>query len=230
MSFYNSEHYSPDAFRLTLTTKFSKELLKKHHLQANTAYRVLYALSGFITRRNNKIFNKSLNYIAFTAGVCKESAIKAVNFLDESGQIKIEKGKGRYSNSYIHKFKETKVFHTKNGAFLPFLSLADYQVIKKLNHTQRLSKTALSFMPYILIHAGKKGGFHASKKTILSYSGRDRRTLNKAYDELIEKKVLIERPLFSSFKLPHNKGQRAFIVNREHLSSLTQPIDLKKTA
>lgn len=221
MKYYRSENYNEDAFRIAITTKFSKEDLKRHHLHANTVLRVLTVFAGFVSKKRNIIFNKSLDYIAQNAGVCKESALKSVNFLKDTGHIKLEKGRGKYPNRYWHQFKESAVFNTKNGAKLPFITLADHLLMKKLNNCARLSKTARSFLPYILLHAGKNNAFHASKKTILDYSGRDRRTLNKAYKELINKGVLRKRPLFGKIKFDHVKGQAGFRVDRERLLEFT---------
>lgn len=233
---YKSDFYSPDAFRIAITTKFSKTDLKKHHLHSNTVYRVLTVLAGYVTRKNNSIFNKSLDCIALNAGVCKESALKAVNFLKDTGHLRLEKGRGKYPNKYWHQYKESKVFHTKNGATLPFITLKDHVLMKKLNNAQGLSKTARSFLPYILLHAGNLNGFNASKKTILEYSGRDRRTLNKAYEELKEKGILKPWHLYGKIKLPSYKGQAGYIVDRERLNWFTvnpkskPDIPIKKTA
>lgn len=225
---YKSPYYNEDAFRCVVTTKFKKDDLRKHHIHPNTAYRVLLVFAGCVTRKNNKIWGKSLDFIAKNAGVCKESAIKAVNFLADIGQIRLEKGKSRYSNQYWFKYPETGVYHTKNGAKLPFITLSDHLLMKKLQYSGKLSKTALSFLPYVLLHAGKSNGFHASKKTILDYSGRDRRTLNKAYKELIEKEIFKEREFFKLWrKLPSCKGQAGYQINRSKLLEFTKPQNIE---
>jgi len=113
VKFYRSEQYNPDAFRIAVTSSFTREDLKEYHLHQNTIKRVLTAFAGFVNRKNQNVYGKSLNQIAQTANVCKESALKSIRFLESMGYLTVKKGYSRYSNTYF--WKRGKLIFYQHG-------------------------------------------------------------------------------------------------------------------
>jgi len=222
-----NRNFNADAFRKWITTQFFKEDLKKHNLRAGTVKKVYHLLCGMVTAKNPKIFNKTVDYIARNSRLCKESTLKALDFLHDFKFISIDKGRGRRSNAYHHYLKETGIMCTKNGRKLPYLNFRDHLLLKSLADSRVFKGTTFSVLQMILVFAGMKNGqFTASKETLENYTQLDRRTIDKAFRALIEAKILNKIPFPTIEKdgvnqrSPYNRGNFAYTVNRKALESL----------
>ena len=205
--------------RIWLTTQHSKDDLKRWRVTARTVKAVYKNLCAIITPKNNRISNKSLDFLSLQAKKSKKAVMRAIKLLNETRLLKVElPGRGRTANVYLITPKETGITTTKNGNELPFLKYKDLELLRRISQSKSFSSSDVHILTYILIFAGNQQGlFMASKETMLSYSGVNKKTLDKVYKKLENLGVMV-RQIFPSGntgkRYMYNRGNQAFKINR----------------